>query len=112
MRIRSRQPNKPSLPVSGSASCPPDGASPPEEAGAASARELDISKLQQLSVRQREVLRLIAEGENTKEIAVVMGITVRTVETHRLRLMRRLDINNIAMLVRFAIRTGVVTIDG
>jgi DNA-binding NarL/FixJ family response regulator len=62
-----------------------------------------------LPARQREILQLIAEGKNTKEIAVLLGIGVKTVETHRARLMERLDIHDVAGLVRFAIRSGVVS---
>ena len=66
-------------------------------------------QLEQLSFRQREVLQLIAEGQNTKEIAELLGISVKTVEAHRLQLMRRLKIDNVPGLVRFAIRTGLVS---
>ena len=66
-------------------------------------------KLQQLTFRQREVLQLLAEEKNTKEIASIMGISIKTVESHRLQLMRRLGIDNVPGLVRFAIRTGLVS---
>jgi DNA-binding CsgD family transcriptional regulator len=66
-------------------------------------------KLEQLTFRQREILQLIAKGQNTKQIAHLLGISVKTVEAHRLRLMRRLQIENIPGLVRFAIRTGLVS---
>jgi DNA-binding CsgD family transcriptional regulator len=66
-------------------------------------------KLRQLTFRQREILQLIAKGQNTKQIAHLLGISVKTVEAHRLRLMRRLKIENIPGLVRFAIRTGLVS---
>ena len=62
-----------------------------------------------LTPRQREVLRLIVEGQTTKEIAALLGISIKTVEAHRLQLMRRLKIDNIPGLVRFAIRTGLVS---
>jgi DNA-binding CsgD family transcriptional regulator len=80
-------------------------------ARSATTREEDIAKLDRISVRQREVLARIAEGHNTKEIAAAMGITVKTVEAHRLRLMHRLQIDNVAGLVRFAIRSGLVSLD-
>jgi RNA polymerase sigma factor (sigma-70 family) len=67
------------------------------------------AKLEQLTFRQREILQLIAKGQNTKQIAHLLGISVKTVEAHRLRLMRRLKIENIPGLVRFAIRTGLVS---
>jgi len=66
--------------------------------------------LEQLSFRQREILQHIAEGLNTKQIAALLGISVKTVEAHRLQLMRRLKIDNVPGLVRFAIRTGLVSI--
>src|SRR5215216_7198543 len=61
-----------------------------------------------LSPRQREVLRLIAEGRSTKQIAHELGISAKTVETHRAKLMVRLDIHDVAGLVRFAIAVGLV----
>ena len=64
-----------------------------------------------LSPRQREILELIALGHTTKEIAVRLELSVKTVETHRTELMRRLDIHDVAGLVRYAIRTGLVTAD-
>ncbi len=66
-------------------------------------------KLEQLTLRQREILQRIAEGQTTKEIAAVLGISIKTVEAHRLQLMRRLKIDNVPGLVRFAIRTGLVS---
>ena len=62
-----------------------------------------------LTPRQREVLQLVAEGRSTKEIAARLGLSVKTVETHRTQLMARLDIHDIAGLVRYAIRVGLVT---
>ncbi len=64
---------------------------------------------EQLTDRQREILQLIAEGRNTKEIADLLKISVKTVETHRLQLMNRLDIHDVAGLVRYAIRTGMIS---
>jgi len=64
--------------------------------------------LDELTTRQREILQLIAEGQSTKEIAGILGISVKTVESHRLRMMDRLDIHDIPGLVRFAIRAGLV----
>jgi DNA-binding CsgD family transcriptional regulator len=66
-------------------------------------------KLEQLTFRQREILQLVAKGQNTKQIAGLLGISVKTVEAHRLQLMRRVKIDNIPGLVRFAIRTGLVS---
>lgn len=64
-----------------------------------------------LTPRQREVLRLIAEGQSTKDIALTLNISAKTVESHRSQLMDRLNIHDVAGLVRYAIRTGVVSID-
>ncbi len=64
-----------------------------------------------LTERQREVLRLIAEGMQTKMIARKLLISVKTVETHRSQLMDRLGIHDVAGLVRYAVRTGLVRAD-
>jgi two-component system response regulator NreC len=61
-----------------------------------------------ISARERQVIQLIGEGKSTKEIAAVMGISVKTVESHRVRIMRKLDIHEVASLVRYAIRSGLV----
>jgi DNA-binding NarL/FixJ family response regulator len=67
--------------------------------------------IEQLTARQREVLQLIAEGKNTKEIASTLEISVKTVEAHRLQLMARLGIHDVPGLVRYAIRSGLVSSD-
>jgi DNA-binding NarL/FixJ family response regulator len=64
-----------------------------------------------LSPRQREVLRLIAEGKTTKQIAQLLEISVKTVETHRAQLMERLDIHDVAGLVRYAIVVGLIELN-
>jgi len=69
------------------------------------------SSLKRLTPRQREVLQLVAEGYKTKEIAQKLQISIKTVETHRARLMEQLNIYDIAGLVRYAIRMGLVTPD-
>jgi DNA-binding NarL/FixJ family response regulator len=61
-----------------------------------------------LTPRQREILQLIAEGKNTKEIAYTLGVSVKTVETHRALLMVRLKIFDVPGLVRYAMRIGLV----
>ena len=71
----------------------------------------ESSSLEQLTSRQREILQLIAEGRTTKEIADLLYVSVKTVETHRLQLMKRLNIHDIAGLVRYAIRMGLVLPD-
>ena len=62
-----------------------------------------------LTPRQRQVLQLIAEGHSTKEIAYRLELSVKTVETHRAQLMDRLHIRDIAGLVKYAIRNGLVS---
>lgn len=61
-----------------------------------------------LSPRERQVLQLVAEGKTTKEVAVVLNISAKTADSHRSRLMKKLDIHETAGLVRYAIRRGVV----
>ena len=61
-----------------------------------------------LTPRQREVLQLIAEGSSTKEIAEKLHISVKTAKTHRTELMRRLDLHDVASLVRYAMQIGLV----
>jgi DNA-binding NarL/FixJ family response regulator len=68
-----------------------------------------LSPLEQLTSRQREILQSIAEGKNTKEIASDLDISFKTVESHRLQLMERLNIHDIPGLVRYAIRSGLVS---
>lgn len=65
-----------------------------------------------LTARQREVLRLVAGGRSTKEIAYDLNLSVKTVETHRAQIMERLGIRDVAGLVRYALRTGLVPPDG
>ena len=64
-----------------------------------------------LTPRQREILQLIAEGHSTKDIGFRLGLSVKTVEAHRAQIMERLEIHDIAGLVRFAIRVGLVSAD-
>jgi DNA-binding NarL/FixJ family response regulator len=63
---------------------------------------------ERLSLRERQVLQLIAEGKSTKQVASVLSISVKTAESHRTRLMQKLDIHETASLVRYAIRRGMV----
>jgi len=64
-----------------------------------------------LTNREREVLVLIAEGKTNKEIAARLGIGLRTTETHRERVMRRLNIHSVAGLIKFAVIHGLVSLD-
>lgn len=68
------------------------------------------SPLEKLTPRQRETLKLIAEGRSNKEIASMLDLSIKTVETHRTQLMERLDIHDVAGLVRFAIKSGLTTV--
>jgi DNA-binding NarL/FixJ family response regulator len=71
----------------------------------------EATSVELLTSRQREILQLIAEGNSTKMIARTLRISVKTVETHRMQLMERLEIHDIAGLVRYAIRVGLVKLD-
>src|SRR3954452_19493218 len=62
-----------------------------------------------LSPREREVLQLIVEGRTSKEVATILGLCVKTAESHRSRLMEKLKIHDTATLVRYAIRQGIIT---
>ena len=64
---------------------------------------------ERLSPRQREILQLIAEGNTTKEVAARLGVSVKTAETHRSLLMKRLEVHDMAGLVRYAIRVGIAS---
>ena len=73
----------------------------------APAMPIDDIPLERLTTRQREVLRLIAAGHTSQSIANTLGISVKTVETHRAQIMERLDIHDVAGLVRYALRMGL-----
>jgi RNA polymerase sigma factor (sigma-70 family) len=70
---------------------------------AAGLRRADLEKLSRLTAREREVLEHAVKGLHAKEIAATLGISARTVEVHRTRIMEKLEVRNIAELVRFAI---------
>ncbi len=70
-----------------------------------------MGQFKRLTSRQREVLQLIAEGATTKDIARKLGVAVKTAEMHRSQLMATLDIHDIAGLVRYAIRMGMISPD-
>jgi len=69
------------------------------------------SPLEKLTDRQREILQLIAEGQTTKAIALILNVSPKTVEYHRAKLMERLNIFDIPGLVRFALQTGLISQD-
>jgi DNA-binding NarL/FixJ family response regulator len=63
-----------------------------------------------LTARERQVLQLVSEGHTTKEVANVLGISVKTADTHRASIMRKLDIHETAGLVRYAVRSGLIRV--
>jgi DNA-binding NarL/FixJ family response regulator len=65
-----------------------------------------------ITPREGEIIRLLAEGKANKEIAAQLGITVRTVETHRAKIMLKLDLHSLAELIHFAMRHGMATVQG
>ena len=71
----------------------------------------DFSVFSVLTTREREVLQLLAEGKNTKEIAHFLEVSGKTVETYRQHIMEKLDIHNVAELTKYAIREGLTTIE-
>jgi DNA-binding NarL/FixJ family response regulator len=65
--------------------------------------------IEQLTPRQRDILRLVALGHTNREIATLLEISVRTVEVHRFNLMRRLEVRNVAQLLRRALQMGLLS---
>lgn len=63
-----------------------------------------------LTARERQVTQLIAEGKSTKDVASLLGVSVKTAESHRSRLMHKLDIHEVATLVRYAVKSGLVQV--
>jgi DNA-binding NarL/FixJ family response regulator len=63
-----------------------------------------------LTPREREVIQLVAEGKSTKEVATALSLSVKTAETHRTNLMRKLDLHSIADLTLYAVRNGIVQV--
>jgi two-component system, NarL family, response regulator NreC len=62
-----------------------------------------------LTPRERQVLQLVAEGKTTRAVAEVLGVSAKTADSHRTRLMKKLGIHDTAGLVRYAVRNGIVT---
>ena len=73
--------------------------------------KVDFSGTGALTGREREVLQLLAEGNSTKQIALKLHISAKTVETHRLQIMNRLDIHSVAELTKYAIRKGLTSLE-
>jgi two-component system response regulator NreC len=61
-----------------------------------------------LTPRQREIVQLLAEGKSSKEVAVALGLSVKTAETHRANIMKRLDCHSVSELVRYAVRNNII----
>jgi DNA-binding NarL/FixJ family response regulator len=80
-----------------------DGYLRPEDEG-------DAARQRVLTPREREVIQLVAEGKTTKEIATALSLSVKTAETHRTNLMRKLDLHSVAALTLYAVRNGIVQI--
>jgi DNA-binding NarL/FixJ family response regulator len=68
------------------------------------------SNFELLTSREREVIQLLAEGKTSKEVAVALSLSVKTAETHRTNLMRKLDLHSVADLTRYAVRNGIVQV--
>jgi DNA-binding NarL/FixJ family response regulator len=74
-------------------------------------RQAGVPPSNRLTARQLEILRLIARGKSTREMAAGLGLSVKTVETHRAHIMKRLQIFDVAGLVLYAVREGVISLD-
>ena len=64
-----------------------------------------------LTLREREVFQLLAEGKTTKQIAASLKVSVKTIETYRQHIMHKLDLHNIVELAKYAIREGITTLE-
>jgi len=78
--------------------------------GYRSSRDGAVAERRVLTPREREIVQLLAEGKTNKEVATALGITVKTAETHRSNIFRKLDLHSIPQLVRYAIRNHVIEI--
>ena len=70
--------------------------------------DLKLPVRNRLTPREREIVQLLAEGKSSKEVAVALGISVKTAETHRANVMRKLELHSVSELVRYAIRNGII----
>ena len=61
-----------------------------------------------LSAREREVIQLLAEGKSNKEVATLLNLSVKTVQTHRANIMRKLNLHSLGQLIHYAIRNGII----
>lgn len=80
----------------------------PDQKRVETAKDLSLPKL---TSRQREIIRLVAGGKSTKEVAEALGLSVKTVETHRANIMVRLNIHSVGELIRYAIRNDLAKVD-
>ncbi len=69
---------------------------------------MEPQQTSRLTAREREIVRLLADGKSNKEVATILGISVKTVETHRAAVMRKLGFTSIVKLVRYAVREGLI----
>ncbi|HTZ46456.1 MAG TPA: response regulator transcription factor [Verrucomicrobiae bacterium] len=74
----------------------------------ATATQIPLSPRSRLTSREREIVQLLAEGKSSKEVAAVLGISVKTAETHRANIMRKLQVHSVSELVRYAIKNGII----
>ena len=72
-------------------------------------RAAAVDDLGRMTSRERQVVQLVAEGKSTKQVAALLGITPKTAEFHRARVMKKLNVHDVAGLVRYAIREGLIT---
>jgi len=73
-----------------------------------SATKPPVTPRSRLTSREREIVQLLAEGKSSKEVAVVLGISVKTAETHRANIMRKLQVHSVSELVRYAIKNSII----
>ena len=73
-------------------------------------QQVDLQPAKLLTPRQTEILKMLADGKGTKEIAYDLGLSVKTIESHRSQIMERLQIRDLASLVRYAIKSGITTL--
>lgn len=73
-------------------------------------QELPPSPRNRLTPREREVVQLLAEGKTSKEVASALSLSVKTAETHRTNIMRKLDLHSVADLTLYAVRNGIIQV--
>lgn len=71
----------------------------------------DLPRFTKISNKEREVLQLVAEGEKTRDIAEKLGVSIKTVESHRRNIMKKLNIFSVAGLTKYAIQEGIISLD-